>query len=202
MLLIAIIALFGVYPCLAEVTSICGSCCPQQCGLTLLAYTLTNATSGLAEGYTIASGSNLTCYKGDDIHPGAVNRGLCVPQVVPNVSSFCSDINNTATLKVVDTKLYQGAFEQKSACSPCCDGHYVCGMGMQCYQTASWANAGVCIPAMSSFSPGYCGAGVTIMNKTHSCENCQWPGQPPPAQNLRSYSEDVQAHKALGPQMG
>lgn len=52
----------------------------------------------LAAGYLIPKGSNLTCYARDGQYTGS-SGGLCIPNVVPNITTFCSVVNQSATLQ-------------------------------------------------------------------------------------------------------
>ncbi len=73
-------------------------------------------------------------------------------------------------LQVVQT-VYQAALqEQTGACSPCCDGKNVCGLGLQCVKIVGEASGGICVPTKVTYSPAYCGAGVTLSNELVSCQ--------------------------------
>ena len=56
---------------------------------------------GLTGGFTVPANSNMTCYLRDRNQAGAIDGGLCVPDLVPDISQFCSDLAQSAVAKVV-----------------------------------------------------------------------------------------------------
>jgi hypothetical protein len=208
LLLIFLAAFLAVPACLAQGNNVCSSCCPESCNVTSSATTLSRAAGGYPQGYTIPGGSVMTCFLEDKDHSSTSDVGLCIPNGVPNVTTFCSDIDDLASHKVVPTVLYQNVIEEAKACSPCCDGKSVCGQGLQCLRTASPNQVGgVCVPKGTIFDPAYCGTKTGIVDEMVACQSCgaqqtlvsqQSQGTTPESDQQNSEGNPETSQQALG----
>ena len=165
------------------VTTICGSCCQkkQYCNTTTKAVTLVKAAGGLNAKVSIPAYTNLTCYLRDRSQVGAVDGGLCVPNlspVIPDIADFCNQYSSATSLGLAknDTIYQANLTEEVKTCTPCCDGHTYCGIGLQCYSKKDIVGrGGLCVPSALSgtkFNATYCGAKLPLLNSTLNCEVC------------------------------
>ena len=71
-------------------------------------------------GHIVPEGSKLTCYLRDRDQPGAVDGGLCIPEGIPFVNTFCSDLTNSASSQVCSQSSTHSILLTNSAASQVC----------------------------------------------------------------------------------